>query len=113
MISEVPPGAKGTTKRIGFAGQPCALAPSGTATASTASASNARRARIGVFILLVLSVGRLVLVAAQPAVHREHGAGDVSGARRGEEHGEVCELPGLAVAAHGNLVLRLLLAVLA
>src|SRR5687767_15095811 len=57
-------------------------------------------------------VGVSVLVAAQSAVDREYGAGDVAGARGSEEDREVGELLGLAVAAHRDLVLRLPLAVL-
>src|SRR5690348_12377064 len=47
-----------------------------------------------------------VLVSPQAAVHRIHRARDVARARRGEEHREVCELAGFAVAAHRDLVLR-------
>src|SRR5260221_13682364 len=103
MISELPPGANGTTKRIGFAGY-CAAAMSGI----MASASAARRTSDSSVIAIS---SRSVLIAAQPAVDGIDGAGDVAGARRGEEHGEIGELFGLAVPAHRDLGLRLPLAV--
>src|SRR5437763_1301307 len=50
------------------------------------------------------------LVAAQSPIHGNHGAGDVTRARRGEEADEVGNVLGLAVFAHGNVLAALALA---
>src|ERR1700674_3855749 len=92
-ISELPPGAKGTTKRIGFEGHAWALAANGKASARP----NAAMALRGKFI----ESSCLVLVAPEAAIDGIYGPGDVAGARRGEEHRQVRELLGLAVSSHG------------
>src|SRR6185437_1807328 len=93
-------GADSTTSteapfaRAVIAAQRAALPPPSTSTS---------RGRAGSRAVIAGSV----LIAAQPAVDRIHGARDVVRPRRCEEDREVRELFGLAVAPHGNLVLRL------
>src|SRR5687768_8813901 len=100
MISEVPPGANGTTKRIGFVGKPWAEAPREMASAAAPASS------------LFMRVSWSELVAAQAPVDGNDRAGDVARARRHEEGDERRQLLRLAVAAHVDLVLRLPLPVL-
>src|SRR5436190_19987540 len=52
-------------------------------------------------------VSRLELIPPQPAVHGDHGAGDVAGERRDEVADEAGHVLGLAVAADRDLVVGL------
>src|SRR6202171_2646681 len=99
-ISELPPGANGTTNRIGFTGYVCACAANTNASATMAAAA----------IRFISS--SLKLISPKAAVDRDHRPGDVVGARRGEERNEIGDVLGLAVLAHRNLVLALPLPVL-
>src|SRR6267143_5427548 len=71
--------------------------------AQPASSASAKTARV-----LILPPSKLV--TPQPAVDRDHRAGDVARARRGEEADEVRDVLGLAVLAHRDVVLALVLA---
>src|SRR5918994_5096698 len=94
MVLE-PPGAKGTTRRIGFVGYVCA--------SDAAEIANESRNRT-VFIVL------LELIAAQTAVDGNHRAGDVARERRGEEAHEVRDVRRLAVFADRDVLLAFFLA---
>src|SRR6185295_10730105 len=74
---ELPPGANGTSRWIGFVGYACAPA--------FEKIKNSRREANRIRPLLEL-------IAAQAAVDRNHGAGDIARERRGEEAGEVREI---------------------
>src|SRR5262245_21415612 len=105
-ISDVPPGANGTTKRIAWRGHAaCARASAGHA--MQAAAARARRRWI-----VMRRLRRPELVAPQAAVDRNHGAGDVARARAGEKAHQIGDVLGLAVASHRNLVIALPLPVL-
>src|SRR3954470_15218269 len=52
----------------------------------------------------------LKLVATQAAIHRDHGTGDVTRARRSEEADQVRDVVRLAVLAHRDVLAALALA---
>src|SRR5215470_18789976 len=99
-MDELPPGANGTTSRIGLVGNccPCAI---------VAVASRINTAKLRMLPLPSPSE----LVAAQAAIDRNHCPRDVARERRREKAREMRDVLGLSIFADRNFVLGLPFAV--